>query len=775
MATEVEKTKAVIEAQNNASKIFKVVTSDFGKMVGAIAGGSLAANVFEKALGKVGDALAFVKDSTLVAARIEVLNRVFLMTGQNAGYTAEQLRNTKEGLEDLGIAEEQALQIGQRFIQAQLDIADALLVARAAQDLAVVAGTNSSETALALTDAIVKQKPILLKQFGIISNLNDIYGAQAEALGKTIEQLTESEKRSAFLNEILRQSETVAGAYESAMADVGKRLTSLPRHIQGVQNALGTLLLPALGLAVDGFTEFLKGTKDVLDVLADDVPRDVRKATKALESFQRTGKETKRLTEIYDDLKIESDLSTEATKNLADITKKLGEQLPEAVTQWNEYGDAIKINTGLMRDLIVEQGNVLKADQLDKLQDMAGSFADNADRVRQFTTEINGLTDQLPGLTEKAEESKKVFQGLAGSTAQRNLERTQDRIVDLVDELKELDKKQRAMLAIGRILYPDMEAGSQEWADAMALVNQEFADALVKQQELGNFDGVLGAQRKREQLEATKVAIDGVALADSEFLDKQRARWEEENINFNAGVERDELQTETDAFMDEQADLFHVAAMDRAEEFRKLQSNMSAEELAEYLRTQKAKRSASEKFTAAIGAIANRGVDNMIDSFVTGRQSISEAFKGMADDFAAFFIKQALASIVNIFIPGLGSILGAIFDTPKNDRMAMTQGAHFANWFTAGALQTMQSFPTLFAGAAAGSMQAGLAPVGAGNGGGLSGGLVLQIGGGSITEEPEEYIQDTVIPYLEAAATRGAASFVVNQKNVTGADDGDIF
>jgi hypothetical protein len=166
----------------------------------------------------------------IVAARISVLNRVFQFTGQNAGYASRELDKHKKSIISLGIAEMEALGIAQRFIQSKLDLADATKIARLAQDAAVIAGVNSSEAALGLTDALIKQRPILLKQYGIILSLEDVYNKQAKTLGKTRKELTATEKRQGFLNEMLRQGETISGAYETAMEEVGKRITSLPRH-----------------------------------------------------------------------------------------------------------------------------------------------------------------------------------------------------------------------------------------------------------------------------------------------------------------------------------------------------------------------------------------------------------------------------------------------------------------------------------------------------------------------------------------------------------------
>lgn len=239
----------------------KGLLTSFGGVVTSLLGpvATLAAGVggfygMAKGLGAIADA-------TKVAARIQVLNRVMLMTGKNAAYSEVELMGYKQRIIELGIAEKEALEISLLFIQSRLKLADATKIARAAQDLAVISGQNSSDAARTLTQAIVAQRPILLKQFGIITSLDKIYNGMAQSLHKTRDALTETEKRQGFMNEILLQSETVAGAYEEAMEDVGKRMTSIPRYMQEAQAAIGKHFLPIMELAVDSIANLLKWLK----------------------------------------------------------------------------------------------------------------------------------------------------------------------------------------------------------------------------------------------------------------------------------------------------------------------------------------------------------------------------------------------------------------------------------------------------------------------------------------------------------------------------------
>lgn len=200
-----------------------------------------------------------ITDFINTAARTDVLNIAMQSVAKSSGYMLAAVQADKKAVMELGIAEQEATQILNRFMQAQLDTADAAKLARVAQDAAVIAGNNSSQAAEQMTEAIAKQRPELLSAFGMTRNMNEIYKDYAETVGKTTTQLTEAEKKQAMLNYILAEGEKIAGTYEASMGVVGKQISSLPRYWDALKNAIARpLVLPALSIIVDGITNALK-------------------------------------------------------------------------------------------------------------------------------------------------------------------------------------------------------------------------------------------------------------------------------------------------------------------------------------------------------------------------------------------------------------------------------------------------------------------------------------------------------------------------------------
>jgi len=194
----------------------------------------------------------------LTAARVEVLGTVMENVGKVSGISNDILAEQEKTIKGLGITTRASRELLIKFMQSQLDVADASKIARVAQDLAVISGQDSSQAAETLTNAIISQNTVLLKQFGIVKNLNKIYDEQAEALGKSSDELTDIEKKQAFLNVILSEGEKVAGTYEAAMGDVGKQMSSLNRLVETFEEKFGEAFLPIMEQAVKAISDLLK-------------------------------------------------------------------------------------------------------------------------------------------------------------------------------------------------------------------------------------------------------------------------------------------------------------------------------------------------------------------------------------------------------------------------------------------------------------------------------------------------------------------------------------
>lgn len=193
----------------------------------------------------------FIRDAAMTAARTQVLGTSLKVVAEQAGYSEGQIAKLEEEIKGLGITTQNTRQGIIRLIQSQVDLSKAGELARTAQDLAVIAGENSSDTYARLVRAIATMNPRLLRMTGIVANLNDVFGEHASKLDPVT-------KKQMLLDFILKEGEKVSGVYAMAMGDVGKALTSLPRYFEELRNAIGKHFLPILKIGVDLLSNFLK-------------------------------------------------------------------------------------------------------------------------------------------------------------------------------------------------------------------------------------------------------------------------------------------------------------------------------------------------------------------------------------------------------------------------------------------------------------------------------------------------------------------------------------
>ena len=172
------------------------------------------------------------------------------------------------------------------------------------------------------------------------------------------------------------------------------------------------------------------------------------------------------------------------------------------------------------------------------------------------------------------------------------------------------------------------------------------------------------------------------------------------------------------------------------------------------------------QFAAAFTQIGKQGIHNLAAALATGQGKISDVFKQMYESFMTLFIEQALLSILNVFIPGLGTALGAMFDTPKYDRMAMQQGQHFAHYFSRGVFDNMRSGSEFMRGIVPSASNLAMPAMAAPASTGSSGSTINITFSGNVLSQ--EFIERQVAPTLRKLVTNGKSDLALSAENVTG-------
>ena len=252
--------KVIISAQDNASstlKSFDKKLSTLGKSAKNLSSDLKLVGVATVSMATGLVALAI--KAGMSAARVTELGFALNAIAKANNISQDAVDGTVKSLRGMNIAHNKALQITSLFIQSQLDLADATKIATAAKDLAVVAGLDSSEATETLTNAIVMQRPMLLKQFGIVKGLDQIYDDYKQTVSGVTGELDEAQKKQAMVNAVLEAGKRTAGAYDAAMGSVSKQFRSLTgRIIPDFTAQIGKAFEPALVVVISAISGVIK-------------------------------------------------------------------------------------------------------------------------------------------------------------------------------------------------------------------------------------------------------------------------------------------------------------------------------------------------------------------------------------------------------------------------------------------------------------------------------------------------------------------------------------
>jgi tetrahydromethanopterin S-methyltransferase subunit G len=252
--------KAMNRQTKAASQSAQRQNQQLGKSIGMVAGlvSGLTSHFLALGTQAVGQLKNVVQSSIMLAARADTLAVAVAQIGHNAGYSTAELARFEEQIKGQGITTLKTRQIMIKLIGANIDLAKAADLARAAQNLAQITGQNSSETFGRLTHAILTLNTAILSDMNLNVNLQAAYKAAAGQLNVNADALDYNTKKQIALNEVLRAAQPMMGAYEAAMTTAGKQAGSMARYMEELQLAIGKAFQPAYSAWIQFQTRMLK-------------------------------------------------------------------------------------------------------------------------------------------------------------------------------------------------------------------------------------------------------------------------------------------------------------------------------------------------------------------------------------------------------------------------------------------------------------------------------------------------------------------------------------
>ena len=189
--------KGVAGATSNSTKAFtKQASSISGGLVPAYA--VLAANIF---------AITAAFGALQRAAQVEQLTAGLTALGRASGLAMQTLSAGLVEATGHALSLEEAMRSTALITSAGLDPSSIQRFGEVARNASVALGRDTADSLARLTRGITKLEPELLDELGIMIRIDEATQKYASALGKSASDLSNFEKRQAFLNATLEQGE----------------------------------------------------------------------------------------------------------------------------------------------------------------------------------------------------------------------------------------------------------------------------------------------------------------------------------------------------------------------------------------------------------------------------------------------------------------------------------------------------------------------------------------------------------------------------------------
>lgn len=475
---------------------------------------------------------------------------------------------------------------------------------------------SAQEVSASFRKALVGEREEL-ERYGISIKQSEINTRLAEqGLEKLTGQAKQQAEAMATLQLITEKSTDAQISYAENSDSLVRRQAELSAKITTISEKLATLLIPVFDRLVDVASAVVDGLADVTDFvsgLIEPAGRLTDEFDEQSNKVQQLEKELPGLLDRYEELTGKTNLTQVEQAELAEVIKRIGDLTPGAITQVDEYGNALAINAGKSREFLeaekarlafvnkeaiealekqIEATKRLAATQKQYIEEGGGrklvegiketgaqltfvrATADQIERARKelggLTTELKGAESELkrlrgepladaptsstgtPGETPEERAAKAAKAEAAKKEAER---RAEERQKEADREVADLEKRSERLLQL-LAKYQEEERLSTLNAEDRKIAELESKyDEQIKEALALEANGVTDATAQRLELERLKAQAVGALRSQllRENFDAEQAQvaaqQEEANI---AELERTQAKQEAERTIAEQ-------------------------------------------------------------------------------------------------------------------------------------------------------------------------------------------------------------------------------
>ena len=379
---------AANEIRNRAGRAFSAFGGIVNKALGVFGGISLA-NITSQVIdygkrlfqtGVAQDSFAR-KTATVFEDAQSIVEGFAKQTAEDLGLTEQQYINLATAAGDILVPmrfqREEAAEISSEIV----NLSGALSEWTGGQK-------NAEEVTSTLIKALTGEREEL-KSLGIVISEEDVKRRlQLKGLEKVTGAAREQARAMATLELITEKSADAQANFADNSDSNARRLARLRARITEISERIANLLLPAF----ERLISVAESVTGFFDDVADSVSGLVDPAGAASDAFQEqseTVDELQRglnpLLERYDELNTKTNLNAEEQAELKSVIQQIGEIVPTAITQFDQYGETIGISADKVRDFVAAQQLLLQQRNREAIDENTSAL----DRYQQRLEEVN--------------------------------------------------------------------------------------------------------------------------------------------------------------------------------------------------------------------------------------------------------------------------------------------------------------------------------------------------------------------------------------------------
>jgi len=200
------------------------------------------------------------------------------------GAKAETLRTSFENMRDPVMDWDLTLENLQEAVQGTVSDVDLLTAANnamalglprnelddmfaAAQRVGAAMGRTTLEAVQDLTTGMGKQSKMVLDNLGILVDTNAAYETFAATLGKSASELTDAEKKTAFMNAAIDALNEKAAALGDNLSETQIAQEKFAAAMTNIKTVIGEALIPIIADLMENFSNLLTNVLDIIEML----------------------------------------------------------------------------------------------------------------------------------------------------------------------------------------------------------------------------------------------------------------------------------------------------------------------------------------------------------------------------------------------------------------------------------------------------------------------------------------------------------------------------